>query len=161
LIAPPIRRNVERPELPGWNLEDVVMRAITIAVIASMFFLLAACATTTGTGSGRSYYFIDRVDNGGDALTAGCHVEYLTSACAGDRLVLGVRGDSCESGNASVNEYTNNQACHLHDNRTSPVDISTLNCDEACGSRGGTCVVVDDACTVGRITVDSARCECD
>lgn len=136
------------------------MRALKTTLALLLLAGLGACATGTGSGSGKSYYFIDTVDNGADALTAGCHVEYLTSACAGERQRLGVRGDSCESGNASVNEYTNNTACHLHDNRTSPADVSTLNCAEQCGSRGGTCVTVENACVVGRFRSNSARCEC-
>jgi len=133
------------------------MRILRIALPLCLIAALTACAA--GAGSGKSYYFIDRKDAGNDATTAGCHVEYLTSSCAG--TALSVRGDSCEGEQKqSINEYTNNSACHIHDNRTSPVDISTLNCAEQCGSRGGKCVTVANACTAGAITADSARCQC-
>ena len=134
------------------------MRAIITLALLAIVAALTGCATASG--SGKSYYYIDRQDNGDNATTAGCHVQYLTSACAGDRYILGVTGDVCESGNASVHEYTNDTACHRHDNRTSPADLNSRNCDTACGSRGGTCVVAERACTFGTITADSAYCQC-
>lgn len=134
------------------------MSVLKIAVVAVIAVMLASCSLFNQKTPAKSYYFRDTVDNGNDAGTAGCHVEYLTSAC-NNRQVVGVTGDSCLS-EQSINEYTNNRTCHRHDNRTSPADISAINCSEYCGSRGGHCETVDNACNVRGITSNSARCVC-
>lgn len=134
------------------------MYFIKVVLVAIVVFSLASCASFTSEKPTRSYYFKDTVDNGNDALTAGCHVEYLTNACD-KRQVIGVSGDRCLS-KASIDEYTNNQTCHEHNTNTTPADISSLNCSEVCGSRGGRCETVSNACAIGSVTSDSARCVC-
>jgi len=129
------------------------MAIIRLLALCTAMIALAACSALSP-----SRYFIDTVDNGHDVLNAGCHVEYLSESCS-EGEVIGVVGDSCLSP-TTINEYTNASICHEHDNETSPADIAAVNCDAVCGSRGGRCEVVENACSAGGITVDSARCVC-
>ncbi|WP_101759380.1 hypothetical protein [Oceanicoccus sp. KOV_DT_Chl] len=122
--------------------------------------LLSACTNSTSdTRITPSYYFKDTVDGGNDAKTAGCHKEYISLAgCNADnaRTVVSAVGDSCLSDKV-INEYRTS-SCHQHN---PSADISSRNCDTACGSMSGRCVTKTIDCTAGTATkVDSAECEC-
>lgn len=131
------------------------MKLFKVVLLTTVVFIIS-CASS-GPRVTPSYYFKDTIDGGNKALTAGCHIEYLTSndcATGNTRRIVSRKGDSCPDSRESVTEYTN-QECHQHNPAT---DIVSRNCDTACGSKSGRCV--DETITCAGAQVTSAKCEC-